>query len=51
MNANDNINVNSKVKDSLFRKLFGEDKKNALSLYNALNNSNYDNEDDLYFTT
>lgn len=37
MNANDNIGVNKNVKDSLFRKLFGEDKENALSLYNALN--------------
>ena len=35
MNANDGVNYNSKHKDTLFRKLFGENKENALSLYNA----------------
>ena len=51
MKANDSIGINTRVKDSLFRRLFGEDKENALSLYNALNNTNYTNLDDLYFTT
>ena len=43
--------INRKYKDSLFQKLFGENKYNALSLYNALNNSNYTNPDDLTITT
>ena len=30
-------NTNRNFKDSLFRKLFGESKENALSLYNAVN--------------
>ena len=40
-------------KDSVFRDLFGtpENKGNALSLYNALNGSRYDNPDDLELTT
>ena len=31
------IGANTKYKDTVFRKLFGENKENALSLYNAIN--------------
>lgn len=51
MNTEHFIHTNRKFKDSLFRKLFGENKSTALSLYNALNNSNYTEEKDLEFTT
>ncbi len=51
MKVNENVRINKKYKDTLFRKLFGENKKEALSLYNALNGSNYTNEGDLEFTT
>ena len=37
-------------KDVLFVRLF-RDKKNLLSLYNALNNSHYTDENDLYINT
>ena len=50
-NFNQETKANVKYKDSLFRKLFGENKTNALSLYNALNGSSYTNEEDLEFTT
>ena len=43
--------ANRNYKDSLFRKIFGENKENALSLYNAVNGSNYTNADDLEYTT
>lgn len=45
--------INRLYKDRLFRLLFGEEKNkaNALALYNALNNSNYTNVDDLEFNT
>ena len=42
--------VNRQYKDSLFRLLF-KDKKNLLSLYNALNHSSYDNPEDLEIRT
>ena len=45
------MHINNKYKDTLFRKIFGEDKNNALSLYNALNGTNYTNSDDLTITT
>lgn len=51
MNANDGVHYNKKHKDTLFRKLFGENKENALSLYNAVNGTNYTNAKDLEFTT
>ena len=51
MEANDNIQVNRKYKDTIFRKLFGENKENALSLYNAVNGTSYTNADELEFTT
>ena len=42
-------NVNRQYKDRLFRRLFGsiEMKDNILSLYNALNDSNYTDVDEL----
>lgn len=49
----DTISINRKYKDSLFCLIFGdeENKKNILSLYNALNNTDYTNVDDLEITT
>ncbi|MDE7210560.1 MAG: hypothetical protein K2O03_03845, partial [Lachnospiraceae bacterium] len=48
-----NYKTNPKYKDRLFCFLFGNEKykKNALSLYNALNGTHYSNEDDLELTT
>ncbi len=45
--------ANRKVKDSVFRDLFGspERKENALSLYNAINDSSYDDPSQLELTT
>ena len=45
--------ANRQYKDSLFRFIFGreENKQNLLDLYNALNNSNYKNKDDLEINT
>ena len=45
--------VNTQYKDRLFCFLFGNEKykKHALSLYNALNNVNYENEDELEIMT
>ena len=51
MNTNRNYQANREYKATVFSKLFGEDKENALSLYNAVNGSNYTNVDDLTFTT
>jgi len=51
LQTNTDIGVNRKYKDTLFRFLFGRDKKNALSLYNAINHSSYTEEDDLEYTT
>ena len=51
MNSNRKIHVNRNHKSSFFTKLFGENKDNALSLYNAVNKSHYTNADDLIFTT
>ena len=51
MNANKKHKANREYKSTVFSKLFGEDKENALSLYNAVNGSNYTNADDLTFTT
>lgn len=45
------IKPNKKYKDSLFRKIFGENKENALSLYNAINGSAYTMEDEFEYTT
>lgn len=45
--------TNRKYKDRLFRLIFADEKnkKNTLSLYNMLNNSSYENVDDLEMTT
>ena len=47
------IKINRKYKDSLFRTVFGreEHKPWLLDLYNALNNSHYENVEDLTLTT
>ena len=42
--------TNRKYKDTVFRMLFKE-KENLLSLYNAVNGTNYTNVDDLEITT
>lgn len=49
----DDITVNYQYKDRVFRDLFGaeERKENLLSLYNALNGTEYQNLDDLEITT
>ena len=46
-----NTNVNKRYKDTIFRKLFGENKANALSLYNAINGTNYTEDSDFEYTT
>ena len=51
MNVNKIYKANREYKSTVFSKLFGEDKENALSLYNAVNGSNYTNADELTFTT
>lgn len=52
-NIIDNVSVNRKYKDRLFGMLFGNEeyKPNILSLYNALNNTDYTNVDDIEITT
>lgn len=49
-NTSDYIGVNLKFRDRLFRILFA-DKKYALELYNALNHSDYTNEEELEIRT
>ena len=51
MNSEVKVPINNKFKDTLFRKLFGENKENALSLFNAVNNTSYTTADELEFTT
>ena len=46
----ENIHGNRNHKDSLFRKVFRK-KKDLLELYNALNGTSYENEEDLEITT
>lgn len=50
MKTEENIVVNCKYKDTLFKKLFGQNKENALCLYNAMNGTNYTLEDDFEYT-
>ena len=52
-NTQENVRVNEKYKDRIFCLLFGREeyKENILSLYNALNDSNYDNVEDIEITT
>ncbi len=51
MLTNEDVTVNKKYRDSLFRLLFSDNKENALSLYNALNNTSYNNPEELELTT
>ena len=44
------LRANRTYKDTVFRMLFRE-KENLLSLYNAVNHSDYDNPDDLEIVT
>ena len=46
-----NENVNDKYKDALFKVIFGENPENALSLYNAINKTEYTNVEDLEIKT
>lgn len=45
------IGINTKYKDTVFRKLFGENKENALSLYNAINKTSYTDIGNFEYTT
>ncbi len=47
------MEVNNKIKDRLFRLLFGDEryKANALELYNAVNGTSYDDPNELEFDT
>ncbi len=47
----ESINIQKKYKDRLFTFIFGSNKVWALSLYNAVNGTNYDNPNDIQFTT
>lgn len=46
----DNISIQRNYKDTVFRMIFN-DKKELLALYNAINETNYDNINDLEVTT
>lgn len=50
MSTQEKLKANMKYKDTLFKKLFGQNKENALSLYNAINGTNYTMEDDFEYT-
>ena len=43
--------INRKYKNDLFVFLFGRHKDLALSLYNAMNNTSYDNPEEIIFNT
>ncbi len=45
------LNVDRKYRDTVFRILFGEDKKNAMSLYEAISGKKIRNPEDFEFTT
>ena len=49
----ENISTNREYKDRLFKFIFGnpENKEWTLSLYNAINNTSYENSDDIQLTT
>ena len=49
-NNSDILHTNKKYKDTVFRMLFS-DKKELLTLYNAVNETNYNNPDELEITT
>ena len=46
-----NATINREGRDALFRIVFGENKENALALYNAINHSDYRDVDELEITT
>ena len=48
--VNKTVKANRKYKDTVFRMLFS-DRKNLLSLYNAVNGSNYEDSDVLEIVT
>ena len=50
MNNETKLTANREYKSTVFSKLF-KDKKKLLTLYNALNNSQYTNEDELEIVT
>ena len=50
MRDTSNVAVNRNYKDTVFRMLFS-DKKNLLSLYNAVNGRSYTNPDELEIVT
>ena len=50
MNNKTNVTANREYKSTVFSQLF-KDKEKLLSLYNALNNSHYTNDDDLEIVT
>lgn len=50
MNTETNVTANREYKSTIFARLFS-DKEGLLSLYNALNHSNYTNENDLEIVT
>lgn len=50
MSKQEKLKANVKYKDTLFKKLFGQSKENALSLYNAINGTNYTLDDDFEYT-
>ena len=52
-NTQTNVSINRQHKDRLFTMIFGDNKnkKNILSLYNALHDTNYTNEDVVEITT
>ena len=43
--------ANSNHKDTLFKTLFEKNKENALSLYNAINRTNYTESENFEYTT
>ncbi|MBQ5439334.1 MAG: hypothetical protein IIT49_00965, partial [Clostridia bacterium] len=49
----ENISTNREYKDRLFKFIFGnpENKEWTLSLYNAINDTSYENSDDIQLTT
>ena len=52
-NANETVHANIKFKDRLFRIVFGaeENKKHLISLYNALNGTNFGESEAVEITT
>ena len=53
METKSSLKINSKYKDRLFCLIFGDEtkKQNIISLYNALNGTNYSDDEDIKITT